>query len=117
MTAATMSLCDLGIRASRLRAKWTRQRWWAAPWKQRRSAATSPACWSEITSRTPDRPRRRAGLQVGQECPPERLLLAVPDGQAEHLAAAGGGDPGGDHDRLGHHLPGHVSPPSAGAVA
>src|SRR3954462_5665382 len=26
-TAATMSLCDLGISASRLRAKWTRQRW------------------------------------------------------------------------------------------
>ena len=30
----------------------------AAPWKQRRMAATRPACWSEITSRTPDSPRR-----------------------------------------------------------
>src|SRR4030095_1325868 len=101
-SAATMSLCDLGISASRLRAKWTRQRWWAAPWKQRRRAATRPACWSEITRRPPDRPRL---TQVVQKRPPERLLLAVAHGQAEHLPTAGGGDPGGHYDGLGHHLP------------
>ena len=56
-SAATMSLWDLGTRASRLRAKWTRQRWCAAPAKHRDRALTSPACWSEITRRTPDRPR------------------------------------------------------------
>jgi hypothetical protein len=30
-TAATMSVCVLGTCANRLRAEWTRQRWWAVP--------------------------------------------------------------------------------------
>src|SRR3954452_3904539 len=51
-TAATMSLCDFGTNASRLRAKWTRQRWCPTPWKMRASAATRPLCWSEMTSPT-----------------------------------------------------------------
>lgn len=42
-----------------MRAKCTRQRWWAAPCMHLRRAATRPACWSEMTKRTPDRPRLR----------------------------------------------------------
>ena len=37
--------------------KWTRQRWWPLPCRVRAMAATRPACWSEMTSCTPDRPR------------------------------------------------------------
>ena len=46
--------------AIRFRAKWTRQRWWDAPWKHRLMAATMPACWSEMTSCTPSSPRARS---------------------------------------------------------
>ena len=49
-------------------------------------------------------PAQAALLQAGQERPPEHLVLAVTDVQAEDLAAAVGGDTGGDHDGLGGHL-------------
>jgi len=50
-------------------------------------------------------PGQAPSAQVGQKCPPERLLLAVAHGQAEDLPATGGRDPGRHHHRLGHHLP------------
>jgi hypothetical protein len=34
-----------------------RRRGWDFPWRHRRIAATSPACWSETTGRTPASPR------------------------------------------------------------
>jgi len=40
------------------------------------------------------------GLERAQERRPERAVLAVADGEAEHLPAAVGADPGGDHDGL-----------------
>ena len=48
-------------------------------------------------------PGQAALLQPGQEAPPEHLVLAVADVQAEDLPATVGGDAGGDHDGLGHH--------------
>ena len=42
-----------------MRMKCTRHRWRAAPWNQRPAAAASPRCASEITRRTPPRPRSR----------------------------------------------------------
>ena len=48
-------------------------------------------------------PGQAAGLQRSQERGPERAVLAVADVEAEHLAAAVGGDAGRDHDGLGHH--------------
>jgi len=50
-------------------------------------------------------PGQAPAAQVGQERPPERLFLAVPDGEAEDFPAAGGGDAGGHHHGFGHHLP------------
>ncbi len=41
--------------------------------------------------------------QRAQERRPERLVLAVAHGQAQHLPGAIGGHPGGHHDGLGHH--------------
>ena len=46
-----------------------------------------------------------AGLQRAQERGPERAVLAVADGEAEHLPVAVGGHPGGDHHGLGDHPP------------
>jgi hypothetical protein len=43
-----------------------------------------------------------AGLERTQERGPEGAVLAVADLTAEDLAAAVGGDPGGDHHRPGH---------------
>jgi hypothetical protein len=48
-------------------------------------------------------PAESAGLQRAQERGPERTILRIADVEAEYLAAAVGGHPGGDHHRLGHH--------------
>jgi hypothetical protein len=45
--------------------------------------------------------RQAARPEAAQEGCPERAVLAVADGQAEHLAVAVGPHAGGDHDRLG----------------
>jgi hypothetical protein len=67
-------------------------------------AATRPACWSEITNRTPPRPRFFSpARKPRQEAPPEHLVLGVADVETEDLPAAVGGDTGGDHDGLGDH--------------
>ena len=47
-------------------------------------------------------PAQPAGLERAQERGPERAVLAVADGEPEHLAPAVSPDAGGDHDRLGH---------------
>ena len=99
--AATISWWPLGTLASRLRAKWTRQRWCAAPWKQRPMAFTSPACWSEMTNLTPASPRVR---KRAQEAPPEHLVFGVADVEAQDLAVPIGPDPRGDDDGLGGHV-------------
>ena len=99
--ADTMGWWPLGMVASRFRAKWTRQRWWDAPWKHRLMADTSPVCWSEMTSCTPSRPRARS---LPQELPPEDLVLRVPDVDTQDLPMSGGGHPGGDDHGLGGHL-------------
>ena len=96
-----MAWWPLGIMANRLRAKWTRQRWWAAPWKQRLMAATRPACWSEMTRL---HPVEAPGPQPAQELPPEDLVLGVADVDAQDLPVPGGRHPGGDDHRLGGHL-------------
>ena len=56
----------------RFRAKWTRQRWWEAPWKQRLMAATRPVCWSEMTNCTPG---EAPGAELAQEAAPEDLVF------------------------------------------
>ena len=94
-TAATMSLWDFGTRASRFRMKCTRQRWWPTFWKTHRRAETSPACGSEMTSRTPVSP---TFLQRPQERPPRHLVLGVADLHTQDFTAAVGGDAGRDHD-------------------
>ena len=81
--------------ARRLLAKWTRQRWWAAPWKQRLMALTRPACWSEMTDFTPARPRVRSE----RKNPARHFVLGVPDVEDEDLSVSVG--PAGDDDGLG----------------
>ena len=54
-------------------------------------------------------PGQAAFLQGAQEAAPKHLVLGVADVDAEHLPAAGGGDPGRDHD-------GHRGDLPAGAV-
>ena len=49
-------------------------------------------------------PGQPAALQAVRNAAPEHLVLAVADVESEDLPAAVGGDPGGDHDRLGDHL-------------
>jgi hypothetical protein len=44
-----------------------------------------------------------AGLERAQERGPERPVLGVADGEAEHLPMPVGGHAGGDHHRLGDH--------------
>ena len=65
--AAIGSRAVCGTVASRLRMKWTRQRCHAAPVSTVLIACFSPSCASEITSRTPVRPRltrlRRKAVQ------------------------------------------------------
>jgi hypothetical protein len=46
-------------------------------------------------------PGQAAGLERPQERRPEGTILAVPDGEAEDLAAAVAAHPGGHHHRLG----------------
>jgi hypothetical protein len=60
-------------------------------------------------------PGQAALLQPGQQRPPEHLVLAVADVEAEHLAAAVGGDAGGDH-RHRDHLGGGVADMEVGRV-
>ena len=46
-----------------------------------------------------------AGLERAQEGGPERAVLGVADGEAEHLAVPVGGHAGGDDHGLGDHSP------------
>ena len=82
--------------------KWTRQRWCATPWNAAAQRGDQPGVL--VGDDQPD-PGQAALLQPGQERPPEHLVLAVADVQAEDLAAPVGGDAGGDHDGLGGDLP------------
>ena len=50
-------------------------------------------------------PTQAAALQRGEEAAPEHLVLAVPDVESEDLAAAVGGDRGGDDHRFGGDQP------------
>jgi hypothetical protein len=58
-----------------------------------------------------DQPHRgqATAFQGGQEAAPKYLVLAVAHVQAKDFPAAVGGDPGGHHDRHGHHLGGGVA--------
>jgi hypothetical protein len=96
MAAATISAEPLGTLASTLRRKWTRQRCQLAPAMTAPMACLRPVWASEMTSLHPGQP---SGLERAQERGPERAVLAVADVQAQHLAAAVGGHPGGDHHR------------------
>ena len=90
-----MSLWDLGTSASRLRAKWTRQRWWPAPWKTRPQGGDQAGVL--VGDHQLD-PVQAALLQRAQEAAPEHLVFGVADVDAQDFPAAVGGDPGGDHD-------------------
>jgi hypothetical protein len=61
-------------------------------------------------------PDQAAAFERGEEAAPEHLVLAVADVEAEDLAAAVGGDPGGDHDRHRHDLGGGVAYVQVGRV-
>ena len=100
IAAATISALPLGTTASTLRMKWTRQRCQAAPMQDRADRGLQAGVGVGDDQL---HPVEAAGLQRAQERGPERPVLAVADVEAQHLAAAVGGDPGGDHDRLGHH--------------
>jgi hypothetical protein len=54
---ATKDCALLGTRVSRLRMKCVRQRCHDAPGRVAAIASTKPGCASEVTSRTPPRPR------------------------------------------------------------
>jgi hypothetical protein len=71
----------------------------------RRSAATRPLCWSEITSWVV----QAAFLQGAQEAAPKHLIFGITDIDAQDFPAAGGGDSGGDHDGHAGHLPAGAS--------
>src|SRR3954452_20454284 len=115
-TAATMSVWVLGTRASRLRATWTRQRWCAVPWKDRLRAAMRPACWSEITSRTPPSPRFFRSVRKARQNTSSSLSPTSRPHHDRDLAAAVGGDPGRDHDGHRHDLGGGVADVEVGGV-
>ena len=112
-TAATMSAWVLGTWASRLRAKWTRQRWCAGalegPLERLDQAGV-------LVADDQPHPAQAALLQRGQEAAPEHLVLAVADVEAEDLPDAVGGDPGGHHHRHRHHLGGGVADVEVGRV-
>jgi hypothetical protein len=68
--AATISLDAAGTAAKGLRMVWTLQRCQVAPENTRAIAAFRPACASEITRRTPPRPRVRAtDVRRHDHCP------------------------------------------------
>src|SRR3954452_2160254 len=115
-TAATMSVWVFGTRASRLRAEWARQRWCALPWKDRLRAATRPACWSEITSRTPPSPRFFRSVRKARQNTSSSLSPTSRPHHDRDLAAAVGGDPGRDHDGHRHDLGGGVADVEVGGV-
>ena len=71
------------------------QRCHEAPANTRAIDAFSPACASEITRRTPSRPR---SLEAAQERGPEHLVFGVADVDAEHLAVPVDGHRGGHDD-------------------
>jgi hypothetical protein len=48
-------------------------------------------------------PTQPASFEAAQELCPERAVLAVAHGEAEHFAPAISPDAGGDHHRLRHH--------------
>ena len=90
-----MSLCDFGTRASRLRAKWTRQRWCAY-------ALQLPAERGDqagvLVGDDQLHPAQARVPRLRRNAAPEHFVLGVADVDAEDLPAAGGGDPGRDHD-------------------
>src|SRR3954449_8854040 len=55
-------------------------------------------------------------LQVGEEGPPEHLVLTVADVETEDLTSAVDGDPGRDHHGHRHHLGGGVADMEVGGV-
>ena len=67
------------------------------------SAATRPACWSEMTSRTPARPRSLSAVRKPRQNTSSSLS---PTSRPRISRRAVGGDPGGDHDGHGDHLAG-----------
>jgi len=99
--ADSMDCCPFGDHALRLRAKRTRQRWWAAPWKQPLMADTNPACWSEMTSRTPSRPRAFMRRRNSRQ---KTSFSESPDVDTQDLSVPDGRHPGGDDNRLGSDL-------------
>ena len=84
-TAATMSAWVLGTWASRLRAKWTRHRWCAAPWKRPLQRGHQAGV---LVGDDQLHPGQAALLEAEQEAAPERLVLAVADVEAEDLPAS-----------------------------
>ena len=102
--AATISWLPFGTTARTLRMKCTRHRCQAAPMNTEAIAAFRPVWASVMTSCTPARPR---AFRRAQERGPERPVLGVADVEPEHLPAAVGGHPGGDHHRLRDHPPVH----------
>jgi hypothetical protein len=102
-TAATMSLWDLGTSANKLRAKCTRQRWWLAPCRMRRSAATRRT--AVLVGDHQLDAVEAAFIQGAQEAAPEHLIFGIARIDAQHFPAAGGGDSSGDHDSHAGYLP------------
>jgi hypothetical protein len=90
----------LGTRASRLRTKWTRQRWCPTPW----NTLSAPTTGVLVGDHQPN--LIMATLLQGAKKPtPEHLVLRIADVEAENFPAAGRGHPGGDHSHRGD-LPG-----------
>src|SRR3954451_4395298 len=115
-TAATMSVWVLGTRASRLRAKWARQRWCAVAWKDRLRGATRAACWVGMTSRTPPRPRFFRSVRKARQNTSSSLSPTSRPHHDRDLTAAVGGDPGRNHDGHRHHLGGGVADMQVGRI-
>lgn len=136
MACRTLSAAALparvGIAETTSRSRWTTQRCHAAPGKTSRAARTMPPCASEVTHRTPSRPRSR---KPAQEALPAGVGLGVDAGEADHPAdsvlADGDGDGGGHrgggavaaaparrvggvHPRVREAPAGQVAPPQLG---
>jgi hypothetical protein len=99
---ATKDCALLGTRVSRLHRKCVRQRCQAAPGRLAAIASTRPGWASEVTRRTPVRPRatseRRKASQAG-------AVLARDDVEAERLAEAVAVDRDRVHDADGDRAP------------
>jgi len=99
--AATISADPFGTRARTLRRKYTRHLCHAAP-----SITAAMAAFEALVGVGDDQTdaARAPGPQAAQERRPERSLLAVAHGQAQHLSVAVPTHAGGDDDGLGHHV-------------